>query len=354
MRFDNHVPLVEVTRGDISESVHYGTFCIADRNGQLLAHAGNPDHITYPRSSLKPFQAIPLIERGGANLFGFSGEEIGIMCGSHAGTAIHTSVIEGMHHKIGTQEADLACGIHWPYDKNTHQAMILAGQSPTAFHHNCSGKHTGMLALAKLLGAPVEDYLDLQHPVQVTIRETIGEMLDMDPMTLPVGIDGCSAPVYGIPMDKMAQAVAIIADPTDLAPERRDACQIITMAMTLNPVMVAGPGQFDTDLMSVAKDKVFSKGGAEGYLIICVLPGAVAQGSPGIGITVKISDGDARGRARASVALTILKAMGLLDDADLARLKGYGNVPVRNWRKLEVGEVRSVFSIPDFSQLWAP
>lgn len=353
MQFVSHVPLVEVTRGDIVESVHFGAFCVADRDGQLLAQAGNPEYVTYPRSSLKPFQALPFVERGGAKHFGFSGEEIGIMCGSHAGTALHTSVVEGMHNKIGTQEADLCCGVHWPYDKNTSEAMKLAGQSPTAFHHNCSGKHTGMLALAKLLGASVEDYLDLQHPVQVTIRETIGEMMGMDPTMIPVGIDGCSAPVYGIPMEKMAQAVALLADPTGLAPVRREACEIVTSSMIVNPVMVAGPGQFDTNLMSAAKGKLFSKGGAEGYLIIGVLPGAISQGSPGIGIAVKISDGDPRGRARASVGLTILEAMGLLDKNDLERLEDCGNVPVRNWRNLEVGEVRSVFSLPDFSQQWA-
>ncbi len=352
MQFMSHVPLVEVTRGDIVESIHYGAFCVADRNGQLLAHAGNPEYVTYPRSSLKPFQALPLAEQGGAKHFGLTGEEIGILCGSHAGTALHTSVLEGMHRKIGTHQGDLSCGVHWPYDKNTREAMMLAGQLPTAFHHNCSGKHTGMLALAKRLGAPVKDYLNLQHPVQVAIRETIAEMMGLESTMMPVGIDGCSAPVYGIPMDKMAQAVAVMADPTGLAPERREACKIITSAMTINPVMVAGPGQFDTDLMSVAKGKLFSKGGAEGYLIIGVLPGAISQGSPGIGIAIKISDGDARGRARASVGLTILKALGVLDSNDLERLEDYGNLPVRNWRKLEVGEVRSVFSLPAFSQEW--
>lgn len=353
MQFDSYVPLVELTRGDIVESIHYGAFCVADRDGQLLAHAGNPECVTYPRSSLKPFQALPLIERGGARHFGFSGEEIGIMCGSHAGTAIHTSVVEGMHHKIGTLEEDLFCGVHWPYDNKTREAMKLAGQSPTSFHHNCSGKHTGMLALAKLLNEPVKDYLSHQHPVQVTIRDTIGEMMGMEPSMMPVGIDGCSAPLYGVRMDRMAQAVAMMADPTDLEPARREACKIITSAMKTYPVMVAGPGEFDTDLMSVSNGKLFSKVGAEGYLIIGVLPGAIAEGSPGIGIAIKISDGDARGRARTSVGLTILGAMGVLDQNDLKRLERYGNVPVRNWRKLEVGEVRSVFSLPDFSQQWA-
>jgi L-asparaginase II len=353
MQLVNHAPLVEVTRGDIVESVHYGAFCVADRDGHLLAQGGNPGYLTYPRSSLKPFQALPFIERGGATFFGFTGEEVAIMCGSHAGTALHTSVLEGMHHKIGTSEMELACGVHWPYDPNTREAMKLAGQSPTVFHHNCSGKHTGMLALAKLLDSPIKDYLNPQHPIQVIIRETIGEMMDMAPEEMPIGIDGCSAPVYGIPMMRMAHAVAKMVDSTDLRTERAEACQTITSAMITYPVMVAGPGQFDTDLMTAAKGTVISKGGAEGYLMIGVLPGMITKGSPGIGIAIKIADGDARGRARASVALKILKAMGVLDENDLDRLESYGDVPVKNWRKLEVGQVRSVFSLPDFDKYWA-
>ncbi|MBW6465367.1 MAG: asparaginase [Brevefilum sp.] len=345
----DHVPLVEVTRGEIVESVHYGAFCVADRFGNLYAHAGNPEYLTFPRSSLKPFQALTLIEQGGAEHFGFFGEEIAIICGSHAGTPLHQAVLEGMHLKIGTTGEDLACGVHWPYDTEAREAMKLAGQSPTVFNHNCSGKHTGMLAYAKLRGFSTEDYLDPLHPVQVSIRETIADMVDLPPGALPLGIDGCSAPVYAISMDRMAQAVAKLADPTGLAVPRQGACRLITAAMMAHPVMVAGVGQFDTDLMIAAGGKVFSKGGAEGYQIIGVLPDAIAKGSPGLGIAIKIADGDPRGRARAAVSLTILKALGVLDEQDQARMVAYGNVPVQNWRKLVVGEVRPAFNWQDFA-----
>lgn len=347
MQIDNYVPLVEVTRGEIVESVHYGAFCVADHEGRLLAQGGDPELITYPRSSLKPFQALPLIEQGGSAFFGFSVEEIAIMCASHAGTAFHQSVLAGMHQKIGITEADLACGVHWPYDAETREAMKLAGQNPTPLHHNCSGKHTGMLAHAILRGLSTQDYLDLQHPVQVTIRECLAEMVGIEPGEMPAGLDGCTAPIYGVPMAKMAQGVAKMAEPSGLGKARAAACQTITHAMMANPVLVAGPGQLDTDLMTVAGGKVFSKGGAEGYHIIGVMPGVIDASSPGIGIAIKISDGDSRGRARSSVSLTLLAALGVLDEDDLARLDTYGNIPVTNWRKFQVGEVRSVFSLPD-------
>jgi L-asparaginase II len=345
----DHVPLVEVTRGEIVESVHYGAFCVVDSVGNTLAYAGNPQSITYPRSSLKPFQALPLIEQGGAEHFGFFGEEIAIMCGSHAGTPLHQAVLEGMHQRIGTTGDDLACGVHWPYDTEAREAMKLAGQSPTVFNHNCSGKHTGMLAFAKLRGFPTEDYLDPQHPVQVSIREAVADMVEMEPGAMPVGIDGCSAPVYAISMVRMAKAAAKLAEPKGFSAARQVACRLITAAMMAHPVMVAGAGQFDTDLMIAASAKLFSKGGAEGYQIIGVLPDVIGKGSPAIGIAIKIADGDPRGRARATVCLTILKALGVLEEQELGRLEAYRNVLVKNWRKLVVGEVRPAFDWAAFT-----
>ena len=343
------VPLVEVTRGGIVESIHYGAFIAIDSTGRVITGLGDAEMITYPRSSMKPFQALPFIERGGDEVFGFTLQEIAIMCASHAGTDLHKKVLEGMHIKIDTREEDLACGVHWPGDADTREVMRQAGEAPTPFRHNCSGKHTGMLAHARLRELPIEDYLNPQHPVQVIIRETLAEMVDMPPDEMPLGIDGCSAPVYGIPLRKMAQAVAKLADPADLTEKRARACRKITGSMMVHPLMVAGPGKFDTELMKAAGGMVFSKGGAEGYQIMGVMPGVLKAGAPGLGIAIKISDGDAGGRARASVSLKLLSAMGVLDADALAKLGNLGNGPVKNWRELVVGEVRPAFDLPDFS-----
>ena len=345
------VPLVEITRGEIVESIHYGAFIIVDSNGQVIAGRGDADLMTYPRSSMKPFQALPFVERGGDAVFNFTQQEIAIMCASHAGTDLHKSVLEGMHAKIGTHEDDLDCGVHWPGDADTREAMRQAGEEPTPFRHNCSGKHTGMLAHACLRDLPIENYLDPQHPIQVTIRETLAEMVDMAPDEMPLGIDGCSAPVYGIPLRNMAQAVAKMADPRELATGREKACRKITASMMAHPVMVAGPGKFDTELMTAAEGKVFCKGGAEGYQILGVMPDMLGENAPGLGIAIKIADGDAKGRARTSVSLTILAALGILDEDDLSQLSEFGNGPVKNWRKRVVGEVRPAFDLPELSYL---
>jgi L-asparaginase II len=345
MQHSDCVPLVEVTRGEVVESIHYGAFVLVTAEGNLFAYQGNPDLITYPRSSMKPFQALPFIERGGADVFGFSAQEIAIICASHSGTDLHRRVLAGMHEKIGTSEDDLACGVHWPSDSETRDAMKKAGIEPTPFCHNCSGKHTGMLAHARLRNLDIKDYLNPQHPVQVSIRETLAEMIGLAPDEMSLGTDGCSAPVYSIPLRNMAHGIALLADPVGLDAKRAEACRTITSAMMAHPVMVAGPGKFDTALMTVADGKVFCKGGAEGYQIIGILPDVIHKGSPGLGIAIKISDGDAGGRARASVALAILSSLGVLDDVDLERLAPYSNVAIRNWREKIVGEIRPVFSL---------
>jgi L-asparaginase II len=337
--------LVEVTRGGIVESIHYGAFVVANSQGQILAHAGNPDLVTFPRSSMKPFQALPFVERGGVEEFNLTTQEVAIMCASHSGTDLHRSVLKGMHEKIGINVADLACGVHWPSDPKTREAMKKAGLEPTPLHHNCSGKHTGMLAHARLRGLDIKNYLDPQHSVQVSIRETLAEMVNTNPDEMPLGTDGCSAPVYGIPLRNMAQGIAILADQNGLDRNRAEACRTITSAMMAQPIMVAGPGKFDTELMIIAGGKLFSKGGAEGYQIIGVMPDVINAGSPGLGIAIKISDGDISSRARVSVSLAILKGLGILDDVDIKRLKPYGEMLVKNWRGKVVGEIRCVVSL---------
>ncbi len=345
----DYVPLVEVTRGSIVESVHLGAFIVVDFSGNVLTGQGNPQLITYPRSSMKPLQALPFIESGGDVAFGLTEKEIALICASHSGTDLHIEVLRGMHEKIGISESDLHCGVHWPGDSKAREAMKKAGKEPTPLHHNCSGKHTGMLAFASMRGLEKNNYLDPQHPIQVMIREVLGEMLGIPLESMPIGVDGCSAPIYGIPLENMAQAVARMADPSSLQESRRNACRKITAAMIHHPEMVAGPGKFDTELMRVADGKVFSKGGAEGYQIIGVMPGAMRQGSPGLGIAIKIADGDPTGRAGASVSLTILSGLGVLDEGDLAHLPNYGNIPVTNWRKLRVGEIRPGFSVSRYA-----
>lgn len=337
--------LVELTRGPLVESVHFGALAVVDAQGALHASCGDPELVANLRSSSKPFQALPLIERGGAERFGLTDREVAITCASHMGTDDHVAVLRAMQAKIGVSEADLLCGVHPAGHTATAKEMLLRGEEPTANRHNCSGKHTGMLAHAVLRQLPTADYLNTSHEIQKTILRTFAEMTGLAPSEVLVGIDGCSAPTFAAPLRSAALGFARLADPSGLETTRAAALRRIFHAMTTHPDMIAGPGAFDTVLMRVGQGKIVCKGGAEGYQAIGLLPGACGAGSPALGITYKIADGDPSGRARPVVGVEILRQLGALDDSQVKALAEFYTRPIRNWREIEVGVIRPVFQL---------
>lgn len=342
-----YLPIFETTRGNITESVQFGAAAVVDSHGRLLALLGDPQAVTFLRSTAKPFQALPFVEHDGPKAYGFNVEETAILCASHSGTDEHVATVKSMHHKAGLTLEDLQCGSHYPYHAATADEMKVRGETPTAYRHNCSGKHTGMLAYAKLRGLPTETYLAPEHPIQQEILHTFALACDMPVEQVVVGIDGCSAPNFASPLYNAALGYARLCDPFGLPAPRARACQQLTRAMTSAPRMVGGPDRFDTKLMELGKGRIVVKGGAEGYQGVGLLPGALEAGSPGLGIAIKISDGDPSGRARHAVTLAILQALGALTEDDLQQLADFG--PARslyNFRKLRTGESRPTFQLP--------
>lgn len=339
-------PVFELTRGRIVECVHFGAAAVVDAQGRLLASLGDPQLVTFLRSSAKPFQALPFVERGGPEKFGLTPREIALMCASHSGTDEHVETIKSMQAKIGVTVDDLMCGQHYPIHEATSDAMKVRGELPTPYRHNCSGKHTGMLAHAKLRGAPIENYIGFHHPIQESILETFAAMCGLPVEQVELGIDGCSAPNFAIPLYNAALGYARLCDPHDQTPERATACQTIASAMMAYPEMVGGPGRFDTALMRAGNGRILVKGGAEGFQSVGLLPGALGPDSPGIGIAIKISDGDPTDRARNGVALAILQALGALTEAQLAEMAKFGpQIQLENFRKLKVGVSRPAFEL---------
>ncbi len=348
--------LLEVTRGRIVESVHFGAAAVVDSGGRLLAWLGDPKLITFLRSSAKPFQALPFIEKGGDQAFHLTSKEVAIICGSHDGTDEHVEVVKGIQAKVGVQESDLLCGTHPLSHLRTIEAMRARGEPLTPNRHNCSGKHTGMLAAARMRGLPISDYTNPEHPVQKTILEAVAEMCSLPADQVETGTDGCSVPNYAVPLYNAAMGFARLCDPRGFPAERSAACHRITQSMIANPFMVGGSDEFDTRLMEVFPGRMVAKRGAEGYLLVGMMPGAIGADSPGIGIAIKISDGDipirkANGefynRVRPAVALEILLQMGYVNSKELEPLAAqFGPVkPVTNWRKIVVGETRPTFTL---------
>jgi L-asparaginase II len=348
-------PLFQVTRGRIVESIHYGLIAVVDSNGRLISSYGDPKAVVFLRSSAKPFQAIPFVEHGGVEHYGYTARELSISCASHEGSDLHVQTIEDMQKKIGLEENHLQCGTHMPGDLDAFKSLVANNQQPGPNRNNCSGKHTTMLAYAKLCGHSLENYLDINHPIQQNILATFSDLCLTPSNEIELGIDGCSAPNFAIPLYKAALGFARLCDPRELPESGAIACGKITSAMTSHPEMVSGYGEFDEQLMKVGEGKIVCKRGAEGYQIIGLLPGALGSDSPGIGIALKVSDGDAssmgsnlewRNRVRPAVAIEILRQLGALSSKQEQALAGFGpQKPVTNLRGLVTGQSRTVFEL---------
>ena len=340
------IPLIKVTRGDVIEAVHRGALAVVDSAGQMLAQAGDPNWIVSMRSSAKPFQLLPLVEDGIVDRLGFDERELAVMAASHNGSQAHVETIAGILERLGLDEDALLCGTHAPIDRQAAQALVRADKSPVTLHHNCSGKHAGMLACAFSQGLPIENYVDPTHPIQVRILQTLADMADWPAEQIRVGIDGCSAPVFGLPLRQAALAYARLADPSGLPEPRQSACRRIVAAMMAYPEMVAGRERFDTALMRAGGGRIVTKGGAQGYQGVGVLPNA-ASGQRGLGLALKIEDGNGR-RGTPPATLEALRQLGILDDLQAqaqTELENYGPRPLYNHRRIAVGNLSPMFEL---------
>ena len=342
--------LVEVMRGGRLESEHRGAIAVVDAAGKLIAHAGDPDLVTYLRSSAKPFQLLPLVESGGADRLGLSDRELAIVAGSHSGEPRHVETVQSILGKIGLTEDALQCGAHVPFNAESARALRDSGRAPTPIYNNCSGKHAGMLAQAIDRGLSTHDYLDPNHPVQGNICQALADLAGVSFDQVGVGVDGCSAPCFALSLRSAALAFANLASLPPFTEGGREGGQAdrrcaalarIANAMMTYPEMVAGEGRLDTDLMRAAKGRVVCKGGAEGFHGIGLMS---ADGRPAWGIALKIGDGDGQ-RGGHPVVIEVLRQLGVLDDAALAALQSYRGWVVTNHRGLEVGEVRTNFTL---------
>lgn len=350
----SYLPIYEFTRGNTIESIHQGAVAVVDSRGRLVASFGSPDAVTYLRSTAKPFQALPFITHRGHEYYQLTPREVALICASHQGTDEHVAVARSIQAKTGISEADLLCGVHPPFDTATVEALRERKEQPTPNRHNCSGKHSGMVAFVQMKRAlgeavPELEYIDFEHPIQKEILSAFAEMCGLPESEVHMGVDGCSAPNFAVPLRNAAQGYARLCDPETggvLPEERRLACQTITRSILANPDMIDGKGGFDTRLMEVGQGRILSKGGAEGYQGIGLLPGALGPGSPAMGIMLKIADGDARKAARHAVALEVLRQLGALTSDELSELASFGpELPVYNIRRLVVGKGYPTFDL---------
>ena len=332
----NFEPLAEVYRGkNIAgelvdpqlESIHMGVFAAVDANGEVLLSRGNIHWKTYIRSAAKPIQILPLLESGGIEHFHFTPRECAIFCASHNGEPAHVETVRAILQKIGLNESHLQCGAHAPSHAPAAEELIRKGEMFTALHNNCSGKHAGMLASCVRKKYDVENYLDLEHPLQLEVLEFIQKFSGSSDVFR--GTDGCSAPVFQLEIFQMAKIFAHLAAGKNPLLERSFSM------MRADPFMIGGTNRFDTDLM--LNSDVVGKVGGEG--IHCVgIP--EREDRPAIGIAVKIADGNFR--ALYPVVVSLLRKFSVLTDQQLQNLSYYEQTPLKNHRKKKIGFIRSV------------
>lgn len=328
--------LVELSRGAMIESVHRGSIAIMDADGRLRLALGDVETPVYSRSSLKPMQALPLVESGAAAAFGLSDEEVALACASHSGEPMHTERVAAWLERIGLGEDDLACGAHTSRYEPVAEAMIRRGEKPTRIFNNCSGKHTGFLTVARHWDIATKGYEQASHPVQQAIAATLRELSDAK--VLPYGVDGCAAPNFATSLTGFARAAARMAAPVKLSKERAAACERILSAMIAQPVLVSGTGRTCAILMRACTGRAAVKAGAEGFYAAWI-PQA------GLGIAIKIDDG--AGRAAETAIAAVLDGLGLLDESAPAR--AILRAPIVNTRGATVGERRPAAALTELS-----
>ncbi len=308
-------------------------------DGRVVAAAGDVEAAVFPRSAIKAFQALPVVESGAADRFDFTPEEIALCCASHGGEARHTETAARMLSKVGVTAEQLECGGHWPTHQHTTNCMLSKGERFGQLHNNCSGKHAGMHALSAQLGVDPSGYTGVDHPVQQAIRETIQSMCDVDLTNAPVGFDGCSVPTWAFPLKNMALGFARLGAGQDLPKARRDAADRIIAAVREHPFMVAGTGRACTTLME-AVPRVFVKTGAEGVYCACV-------SHAGLGIALKCENGSS---VAAEIAIAaVLAALPVWTQEEQEALAQMTSHPLRNRREIEVGALRRSQGLADLS-----
>ncbi len=328
--------VIEIRRGGRVESLHRAYACIVNSRGDLLYSLGSPDYITYLRSSAKPLQAVAVQLSGAADRFGLTRQKLAVIAGSHGGESYHIEAVSEILRRAGLSAEALQCGVQPPLSPAADQALHAAGLEPTALHHNCSGKHAGMLATAVHTGENIESYLESDSRVQVDIVNLIALMAGISSLEIWLGIDGCSAPVHALPMRSAALAFARLVDPVTLPQRVAQAAGTVVEAMRTYPEMVgADRGRICTELIRAGTGSgLIAKSGAEGYYAAAWMdPGTTC----GLGLTVKIEDG-AR-RARDPLAIAMLKKFGALPDELPEALQSHAAGPIRNHKGLEVGEI---------------
>ena len=324
--------LAETVRGNWVENRHRGAFVVSDAQGNVIVSAGDIERAIFPRSAVKSMQALALITSGAIDKFELTDEELALACASHQGEDFHVAGVTSFLSHIGLGVSDLECGAHAPTFAQAREKLRDSGQAPSSLHNNCSGKHSGMLAVAQALGVPTAHYVDRDHPVQVEVRSGMETVLHEPLDTDRCGTDGCSIPTWAAPLRGFAAGFARMATGEDLPDDFAAGATRIFDAATSHPELVGGTGSLDTEVMRAFGGRVFQKGGAEG-----VQCGAIRD--KGWGYALKVDDGNMM--ASHAMVAALLLAISSPNAEQEHLLKRFAVQVIRNVRGLDVGVIKA-------------
>ncbi len=322
--------LVKNTRGGVVESFHRGSICVVDESGKVIWSLGDVNQVSFPRSALKLFQHLPLLVSGAFDAYGFTEKDLALMCGSHNGEIQHTTQVQSMLNTLKLEILNLKCGAQPPTLKSDFVHLIKSNQEPSAIHNNCSGKHSGFLAYCQYNQLPLDSYLDESHPLHQAIKKVTAQFYEIDEKNLIVGVDGCSAPIFGMPLYNQALAYKNLAASEKFGSKKlTESCERILSAIARNPEMIAGTKRYCTDLIRVTKGRIIGKTGADGVYSLCI-----PEKKWGIGI--KVDDG--KMGPQYQIAHELLQELKLITHDEAEELEAYGNVKVKNYAGNEIGD----------------
>lgn len=327
---------IEYWRADRVESRIHADVAVVDSLGRMRYWFGDPERFAFWRSSAKPFQAMPVVETGAAAAYHFGPREVAMICASHGGEPMHVELVQDLLARIDAAPSDLICGVHPPSHRESAERLIAQGDAPFVLHNNCSGKHTGMLTLARALKAPLKGYEQPSHPVQEAIRNNVADMTGIPSAELVTGTDGCGVPTFYLSLARMAYSFARLVDPRGMETSKAAAAMVVSEAVRMHPELVSGTGRLEVLLAQATDHRFVAKGGAEAVFCLGVP-------EKGLGLAIKIDDGGAR--AMPTLVTAVLKQMDLLSPAAEMRLKDLLHPELHNHAGTLVGDIRPVLSL---------
>jgi len=329
--------LLVVRRGQEEESFHCGRAVVATATGKIVLAIGDAEAPVFPRSAIKPMQAIPLVASGAAETFGLTDAEIALACGSHVGSPLHVATAQSILQKIGSSCDALECGVHWPLDSGESRALAARGEEPSVLHNNCSGKHCGFLAVGAVRGLAMAGYTDARHPAMREVTSAISLVTGVQLNESQACVDGCAIPAFSMPLVSVATGFARLGTGDGLSPLLARSAERIRTAIVQNPLMLSGEGTVDTCITAECHGEVFVKSGAEGVM-------ASSIPALGYGLAVKIDDGAQRAATAvmANLLLQTLQKHEIATADAIGALTGHARFRLRNWNGTTVGLVEPV------------